>query len=263
MAVARRLRRRGWMNAAKRAAPPVQRRPVIDPGSLRTRPVMPVPRARAFIFDVEGTLVDSVLPTLHSWCDALADFGFSFHTADLHQYSGLSGKDLLEKLLPREQVKEQGEWILAKQELRFRTDLLPQIHAFTGVRDLFVALRAAGNKLALATTCHPEELAHYRKCMNIDDLVDVVVTGEEVKRGRPHPDLLLTALRRLGLTHAGDAVAVGDTPYDAEAAFRARMRSVGMLSGLFPRADLLSAGCTAIYLDPKSLFEALEQPVAA
>jgi HAD superfamily hydrolase (TIGR01509 family) len=257
MAVARRLRRRGWMNAAKRAAPPVQQRPVIDPASLRARPAMPVPRARAFIFDVEGTLVDSVLPTLHSWCDTLAEFGFPFHTADLHQYSGLSGEDLLLHLLPREQVREMKDWILSKQEHRFRTELLPQIHAFTGVRDLFQALRAGGNKLALATTCHPEELVHYRKCMNVDDLVDVVVTGGEVKRGKPHPDLLLAALKRLGMTNAGEAVAVGDTPYDAEAAHGARMRSVGMLSGLFPRADLLGAGCTAIYLDPRSLLDAL------
>jgi HAD superfamily hydrolase (TIGR01509 family) len=140
---------------------------------------------------------------------------------------------------------------------------LPHIHAFTGVRSLFQALRAAGNTIALTTTCRPDELAHYRKCMNVDDLVDVVVTAEDVKRGKPHPDLLLAALKRLGLAHAGEAVTVGDTPYDAEAARSARMRSVGMLSGLFPRADLLGAGCTAVYLDPKSLCDALAQPVAA
>lgn len=251
------------MNAAKRTAPPAHRRPAIDPGSLRTRPSMPVPAARAYIFDVEGTLVDSVLPTLHSWCDTLAEFGFLFHTADLHRYSGLDGTEMLEHLLSREQLREQKDWILAKQDLKFRSDMLPQIHAFTGVRELFEALRASGNKIALATTCHPDEFAHYRRCMNVDDLVDAVVTGDDVKRHKPHPDLLVAAVKRLGLAHAAEAVAVGDTPYDAQAAHGARMRSVGMLSGLFPRADLVSAGCSAIYLDPKSMHDALHQPVAA
>ncbi len=263
MAVARRLRRRGWMNAARRSAPAVRRPTPAETGAVRARPETPVPPARGFIFDIEGTLVDSVLPTLHCWCETLADFGLMFHTADLLPYSGLDGGEMLDRLLRRDQARDLKEWILAKQDMRFRSEYLPQVRAFPGVRELFLGLRAAVDKLALASNCNPDELAHYRKCMNIDDLVDAVVAGDEVKRGKPHPDVLLLALKRLGLAHPVDVVVVGDTPYDAEAAHQARMRAVGMLSGLFPRADLLAAGCTAIYLDPKSMRMALEQAAAA
>jgi HAD superfamily hydrolase (TIGR01509 family) len=258
------MRRRGWMNAAKRSAPVAERRPpVVHVMSLRTRPHYAVGKARAFIFDVEGTLVDSVLPTLHCWCETLAEFGFVFRTADLHQHSGMDGADMLSRLLPREAFKELKDWILSKQDTRYRADYLPQIRAFPGTRGLLETIRAGGAKIALATTCNAEDLTQYRKCMNVDDLVDAVVCGDDVKRGKPHPDLLLLALKRLGVTHPGEAVAVGDTPYDAEAARHARMPSIGMLSGLFPRADLLAAGHSAIFLDPISLYQAIAEPAAA
>lgn len=231
--------------------------------NLRSRPAYPIGKTGAFIFDVEGTLVDSILPTLHCWCETLAEFGFVFRTGDLHQYSGMDGKDMLAQLLPRERFKEFKDWILSKQDTRFRTEYLPQIRAFPGTRGLVETIRGGGNKIALAASCTGEELAHYRKCMNIDDLVDVIVCGDDVKRGKPHPDLVLLALKRLGVAHPSDAVMVGDSPYDAEAARQARVRSIGMLSGLFPRADLLAAGFSAIFLDPTGLYQAIAEPAAA
>lgn len=257
MAVARRMRRRGWMNAARKSAQPETRPPVVRHLASRSS-VAPVESARAYIFDVEGTLVDTVLPSLNCWCQTLVEFGFTFRTADLHRYSGMDGKEVLARLLP--QSAELKDFILSKYNWRFRTEVLPTVRAVPGARDLLATLKRRGAKIALASNCHPDELVQYRACLGVDEFVDVYVSGDDVRRGKPHPDVITTALKRLGGTQPSDAVFVGDTPYDAEAARQARVRSFGVLSGHFPRADLVSAGCSAIFLDPKSMNQALTAP---
>jgi HAD superfamily hydrolase (TIGR01509 family) len=259
MAAARRIRRRGWMDAARKRS---QRevRPTIAKPVTSTRSGAPVPDARAYIFDVEGTLVDTVLPSLNCWCQTLAEFGFSFRTADLHCYSGMDGREMLAQLLP--QNRELHDFILSKYNWRFRTEVLPTVRAVPGARELLATLKRRGAKIALATNCHADELAHYRTRLGIDGSVDTAVSDDDVQRGKPLPDAIVAALKRLG-AEPSDAVFVGDTPYDAEAARQARVRSFGVLTGHFPRADLLGAGCSAIFLDPKSLSQALAEPEAA
>jgi HAD superfamily hydrolase (TIGR01509 family) len=249
------------MNAARKAAQPDTRQPVVRHLASRIPVIAPVASARAYIFDVEGTLIDTVLPSLNCWCQTLAEFGFSFRTADLHRYSGMDAKEVLARLLP--QSAELKDFILSKYNWRFRTEVLPTVRAIPGARELVATLKLRGAKIALATTCHPDELAHYRTCLGADEFVDVFVSGDDVRRGKPHPDVIMAALKRLGGVHPGDAVFIGDTPYDAEAARQARVRSFGVLSGHFPRADLLGAGCAAIFLDPKSMSQALAAPEAA
>lgn len=259
MPVARRMRRRGWMNAARKA-------PQKDSGSrvvrhLPTRSsAAPVTGASAYIFDVEGTLVDTVLPSLNCWCQTLSEFGFSFRTADLHRYSGMNEKDVLAQLLPEN--TEVREFILSKYTWRFRTEVLPTVRTVAGARDLIATLKLQGAKIALATNCDREDLDRYRACLGADEYIDAVVCGDDVRRGKPHPDVVIAALKRLGCA-PGEAVYVGDTPYDAEAARQAHVRSFGVLSGHFPRADLLAAGCSAIFLDPKSMSLAFTEPRAA
>jgi HAD superfamily hydrolase (TIGR01509 family) len=260
MAAARRMRRRGWMNAARKATQPEAPQPAVRHLASRPGVSAPAPDAQAYIFDVEGTLVDTVLPSLNCWCRTLAEFGFCFRTADLHRYSGMDGKEVLARLLP--EGAELREFILTKYNWHFRTEVLPTIRAVPGARDLIATLKSRGAKIALATTCGRDELAQYRACLGADDCIDAFVSGEDVRRGKPHPDVVMTALKRLDI-NPSEAVFIGDTPYDAEAARQARVRSFGMLSGHFPRADLLGAGCSAIFLDPKSMNQALSTPEAA
>ena len=259
MAVARRIRRRGWMNAARKATQSDTRPAVVRHFASRSS-VTPVQGASAYIFDVEGTLVDTVLPSLNCWCQTLAEFGFSFRTADIHRYSGMNEKEALGQLLP--ESAEIRDFILSKYTWRFRTEVLPTVRTVAGARDLIATLKLQGAKIALATSCQREELGRYRACLGADEYIDVVVSGDDVRRSKPHPDVITAALKRLGCT-PGEAVYVGDTPYDAEAARQARVRSFGVLSGHFPRADLHAAGCSAIFLDPKSMNLALTAPQAA
>src|SRR5271166_784373 len=210
MAVARRMRRRGWMNAARKATQPDTRLTVVRHLASRAA-VVPVAGASAYIFDVEGTLIDTVLPSLNSWCQTLAEFGFSFRTADIHRYSGMSEKETLAELLP--QSAEIRDFVLSKYIWRFRSEVLPTVRAVPGARDLIATLKLQGAKIALASTCHRDELDQYRACLGADEYIDAVVSGDDVRRGKPHPDVITAALKRLHCTPR-EAIYIGDTPYD-------------------------------------------------
>jgi HAD superfamily hydrolase (TIGR01509 family) len=169
---------------------------------------------------------------------------------------------MLARLLPGER-RAILEFILSKYHGRYRTEILPTIRALPGVRELVARLKQRGAKIAIAAPCRADELDHFRGLIKVDEFVDVVVSADDVRRGRPHSEVVSTALHRLGLSHPSDAIFIGDTPYDAEAAHLARARSIGVLTGHYPRADLLGAGCSMVFLDLKSLNEALSEPAAA
>ena len=224
----------------------------------RTRPADDLPFVpRAFVFDVEGTLVDSVLPTLHCWTETLAEIGVIASVADLHPYSGMDGKRMLRHVLKKHDPKLLDH-IAQLQAERYRIHYLPHIRAFSGLRQLFSAIKSAEAKIALATTCDKADLAHYRALMDVDDLIDVACCGDDVKREKPAPDIVALAAKRLRVPPAQIAM-VGDTPYDAEAARPAGLTPIGLQSGHFSRFDLQDAGCAAIFFDLLVLARKLEE----
>ena len=132
------------------------------------------------------------------------------------------------------------------------------------MRALFERIRRDGTRIVLASSAKSDELDTYVRVADIADLVDARTTSEDAERSKPHPDIFQAALRALPGLQAADALVVGDTPYDAEAATRAGLRTVGMLCGGFPEAGLREAGCIAIYADPAQLLAGYEgSPLAA
>ena len=191
---------------------------------------------RVLIFDVEGTLVDCVAQTLESWRETLADFGLSFSTGQLHVYSGMDGGEMLDLLLRGSKAHTLKDEILKEQGVRYREKFLPTVAPLPGIRPLFANARELGWRIGLATTCQPDELERYGTLVEAFDLVEGIACGQDVKRGKPHPDLYLLALQRLGVD-ARQAFAVGDTPYDAIAAAHAGLvGSIGVLTGGIPAA---------------------------
>jgi HAD superfamily hydrolase (TIGR01509 family) len=223
-----------------------------------TRPADDLPlRPRAFVFDVEGTLIDSVLPTLHCWTETLAEIGVTVSVADLHPYSGMDGKRMLRQVLKKHDPKLLDH-IAELQAERYRIHHLPHVRAFPGLRRLFTTIKSLDAKIALATTCDKDNLARYRALMDVDDLIDVACCGEDVKREKPAPDIVALVAKKLRLPPAQIAM-VGDTPYDAEAARAAGLTSIGLQSGHFSRFDLQDAGCAAIFFDLQALALKLEE----
>jgi phosphoglycolate phosphatase-like HAD superfamily hydrolase len=226
------------------------------------RPADALPFApRAYVFDVEGTLVDTALATLQCWSETLAEIGFRAGVADLHPYSGMDGKRMLRRLLNRHDPKLLDHLVQLQGE-RYRLRYLAHTRPFAGLRRLFTLIKEADAKIALATSCGKDELAHYRSIMNVDDLIDVACCGEDARREKPNPDVVSLAARRLRVPPA-QSVMVGDTPHDAEAARAAGLTPIGVQSGHFSRADLVDARCVAVFFDLQSLACKLEEPAPA
>lgn len=216
--------------------------------------------AEVFMFDVEGTLVDAMMPTLRCWRETLEAFGHDAGLAEIHRYAGMDADAMLARLLPGTTKNEHKE-IIQRQGARFREEYLPHVPPLPGVQPLFEGLKRRGCKIALATDCAKDELRHYLQVAKVADLVDAVACGDDIRRGKPAPGVLEIALRRVRAARKLP-VFVGDTPFDAGAARKIGVIAVGVLTGHFSERELLDAGCRAVFRDLIA-FRAAIEPVAA
>jgi phosphoglycolate phosphatase-like HAD superfamily hydrolase len=216
--------------------------------------------AEVFIFDVEGTLVDAMMPTLRCWRQTLEAFGHDVSLAEIHRYAGMDADDMLAKLLPGTTKNERHE-IIESEGARFREDYLAHIPPLPGGRALLQDLKRSGRRIALATDCAKDQCRHYLEVADIEDLVDTIACGDDIRRGKPAPGVVDIALRRVKAGRK-PSVLVGDTPFDALAARKAGIIAVGVLTGHFAERELCDAGCAAVFRDLTALRAAIMQPVA-
>jgi HAD superfamily hydrolase (TIGR01509 family) len=214
--------------------------------------------AEAVIFDVDGTLVDSVALHAQAWVDAFRDFGHAVTFEEARRQIGKGGDQLLPVFLDRAEIEARGEALEKHRGEILKSRYLPRIEPFPGVRALFERLIADGRRVALASSAKEDELAHYKRIAGIDDLVQVETSSDDAERSKPYPDIFQAALARLGKIDPATAVVVGDTPYDAEAAAKAGLATVGLTCGGWSEAELRQAGCVAVYRDPADLLARYE-----
>ena len=248
----------GWRTAPGMPAdwphlPPEQFGATRVPAGQRRRAMV-----KAVIFDVDGTLVDSVDQHAQAWQDAFQDFGHAISFERIRAQIGKGGDQLLPVFLDEAEVAAKGKALEAHRGDILKSRYLPNILPFPEVRSLFERLRAAGVRIVLASSAKQEELAVYKKIAGIEDLLDAETSSDDAEKSKPHPDIFEAAKERLGGVAAREIVVIGDTPYDAEAAGKAGLRTVGVLCGGFAEADLLNAGCVAIYRDPADLLAQLD-----
>ena len=212
----------------------------------------------AYIFDVEGTLIDCAPQTLRCWHETLAGFGLPAPMVSLQRLSGMDGNEMLATLV---HSLDEGarKKILAAEGERYRAVYLPQVRAFPGVRAVFTAIKSLGARIALATDCQSDELKRYRSLMNVDDMIDAVACGDEVPKGKPDRALIELALGHLDGISAASATMIGDTPFDAQAARRAGATAWGTLTGGHPRSSLIDAGCSLVVLSVADLQRYIER----
>lgn len=213
---------------------------------------------RFVIFDVDGTLVDSVDLHAQAWSDAFHHFGYDVSAAQARTQIGKGGDQLMPVFLPKADLERVGKDVDKWRGEHYREHYLPRVRALPGVRPLFDALLARGIRIGLGTSSKPEELKRLKAIAGIADLDVAVATSGDAERSKPHPDIFQATLAKLGAA-PGDTVAVGDSPYDAEAAGKAGVTAVGVLCGGFPEADLKRAGCVALYRDPADLLARLDE----
>ncbi len=213
----------------------------------------------AVIFDVDGTLVDSVDLYARAWREALAHFGVEVPYDLVRSQIGKGGDQLIPALVPADRLEEVQGPLEAFRGRLFRDAYLRQVVAFPCVRRLLARLRDDGKRIALASSAQEDELGHYARAAAIEGLFDAATSADDADRTKPHPDVLDAALRKLGGPAPERCRVVGDTPYDAIAAVRAGIVPVGVLCGGFPARALRRAGCAILHRDPAELLAAYER----
>jgi HAD superfamily hydrolase (TIGR01509 family) len=212
----------------------------------------------AVIFDIDGTLVDSVDAHARAWQEAFRDFGHDLPFKEIRGQIGKGGDQLMPVFLTPAELAAKGKALEEHRSKIFKDRHLPKIEAFPGVRRLFERVREDGTRIALASSAKQDELLVYKRIAGIDDLVDVETSSDDAEKSKPHADIFEATLARLDGIDPADVIVVGDTPYDAEAASKAGLRTVGVLCGGFPESLLLQAGCIAIFRDPADLLASFD-----
>jgi phosphoglycolate phosphatase-like HAD superfamily hydrolase len=212
----------------------------------------------AVIFDIDGTLVDSVDLHAQAWQETLAHFRHPVDFATVRSQIGKGGDQLLPVFLSQEEINACGKQIEAYRGELFKEKYLPHVRGFPAVRQLFERIRVNGQRIALASSAKADELLAYEEIACIEDLVDEETSADDAEKSKPHPHIFEAALSRLGIA-ASEAIVVGDSPYDAEAAGKIGLRTIGVLCGGFPEGDLRKAGCIAIYRDPADFLIRFDQ----
>ena len=212
----------------------------------------------AVLCDIDGTLVESNWLHAAAWKDAFAIVDIPLELDAVRRQIGKGGDELIPVFVPwwkrpmiEEPLKEYRKFI-------FRQDYLPKVQPFPKVRELFLRMKESEIRVGLASSANQDDLDAYKKIANISDLVDESTSADDADRSKPHPDIFESALRKLG-TKPANVLALGDTPYDAEAAGKAGVRTIGVTTGGWSRSDLLDAGCIEVYKDVAELLDRFDQ----
>jgi HAD superfamily hydrolase (TIGR01509 family) len=215
-------------------------------------------RAPALLFDLDGTLVDSVYQHVLAWHEVLGEAGMELSVWRIHRRIGMSGGLFVNALL-----RETGKQLSADEASGLRARhteafvrRLPEVRPLPGARDLLSRLSRQNVPWAIATSGNPRTAGPSIDLLGVKPRV--VITREDVVHAKPDPDLFLAAADRLGVDIL-DSIVVGDSVWDLLAAQRARSLGVGLLSGGYGREELEQAGAYRVYEDPLDLLEHLDE----
>ncbi|MCU0681805.1 MAG: HAD family hydrolase [Polyangiaceae bacterium] len=202
------------------------------------------------LLDIDGTLLDSNDAHALAWVDALAEFGHETGFERVRELIGKGGDKLLPEVTGLAKESPEGEAISKRRTAIFKAKYLPELRPFPGARALLEALRSRGLALVVATSAGADQVDGLLRAAGVRDLVDDETTSDDAARSKPDPDVVRAALAKSGRRPA-EAVMIGDTPYDVEAATRAGVRSVALRCGGWD--DEALRGAAAVYDDPRDL----------
>ena len=210
---------------------------------------------KAIIFDLDGTLVDSVEYHAEAWVKAFKEYGYDFSHETLSQQIGKGSEFIVGELLSSDEAEKLHSDIAQYRKQYYQENLLEKVQPFPKVKELFQTIKADGIKIVLASSARQETIEHYKQLLEIEDLIEGATSTDEVKKSKPEPDIFRTALDKLEGVSADEAIVVGDSPYDAIAAKKIDITTIGLLGGGFSEDTLKEAGCVAIYKDPADLLD--------
>ncbi len=199
--------------------------------------------AAVAILDVDGTLVDTNYHHTLAWARAFATVDLDLPLWQIHRHMGMGGDKLVAALVGDEGEARIGEAVRdAEKDLYL--ELIGEVRPFEGAHELLVSLRDRGHPVVLASSAKQHEVDHYLDLLDAREFVSGWTTSADVEATKPEPDLVLAAREKAG---AGHSVLVGDSTWDCEAAARAGIACVAVLTGGFAREELRDAGASGVF----------------
>ena len=199
--------------------------------------------ATVAILDVDGTLVDTNYQHALAWYRAFRQHEVPVPIWRVHRHIGMGGDQLVSSLAGEQVEREQGEDIRTAEAALYM-EMIHEVQAMPGARELVRSLETDGWRVVLASSAKPREIDHYLALLGVDDLITGSTSAADVQSTKPAPDLIETAMDKAG---DRDAVMVGDSTWDCEAARRAQIPSVAVLTGGFCESELREAGAAAVF----------------
>jgi HAD superfamily hydrolase (TIGR01509 family) len=214
----------------------------------------------AAILDVDGTLVDTNYHHAIAWYRAFRQNGVLLPIWRIHRHIGMGGDQLVKALGGEQLENEKGHDIRAAESVLYG-ELISEVEPLEGARELIEDLKESGHAVVLASSAKKHEVEHYLDLLDARELADDWTTSDDVEATKPEPDLVVAAVEKAG---GGEAVMVGDSTWDCEAAKRAGVDTIAVLTGGFSESELRDAGALVVYSSIKDLRESLDEtPLAA
>jgi HAD superfamily hydrolase (TIGR01509 family) len=209
----------------------------------------------AALLDVDGTLIDSNYQHTLAWYRAFRQHGFVLPVWRIHRAIGMGGDQLVPALVGEEKDREHGDEIRETRDSLYE-DLIDEVEPLEGAHDLITELKERALKVVLASSSPQDELDRYLELLAARDLADAWTTKDDVEATKPAPDLVRAALDKAGTE---SAVMIGDTRWDIEAAAKAGVETICLMTGGWSRQELLDAGAVAVFESVEELRERLAQ----
>jgi HAD superfamily hydrolase (TIGR01509 family) len=209
----------------------------------------------AAILDIDGTLVDTNYQHAIAWYRAFRQHGELLPIWRIHRHIGMGGDHLVKALSGEEVEEEKGDDIRSAEKALYMS-LIEEVEPLEGARKLIEELKERGHDVVLASSAKPDEVEHYLDLLEARELADGWTTSQDVEATKPEPDLVSAAVEKSG---AEDAVMVGDSTWDCEAAGRAGISTVSVLTGGFSDAELRDAGAVAVYHSIVELTDSMDE----
>ncbi|MCL6471985.1 MAG: HAD family phosphatase [Firmicutes bacterium] len=206
---------------------------------------------KAFIFDIDGTLIDTNQLHIDSWIKAFKEFGVTVARSDIQLQLGRRATEIAKTLLPREK-EGYVDSIVDRKRIIFR-EHFSEIKVFPMVKELFGFLSSKAIKIALATSTTRHDAEFYVGLMSVESFVDGLIAAEDILHSKPDPEIFMKCAELLGVK-PHESVAIGDSTHDILASVRAGMIPVGVLTGGYSREELLKTGADKVYRDIADLY---------
>jgi HAD superfamily hydrolase (TIGR01509 family) len=203
------------------------------------------------ILDVDGTLVDTNYHHAIAWFRAFRRHDVTVPVWRIHRHIGMGGDQLIAALAGDEVEERVGDDV-REAESELYKELIGEVQTMEGARELIEDLRAAGDRVVLASSAKDWEVEHYIDLLDAAEIVDDWTTSADVERTKPKPDLVRAALDKVG-GEAGKAILIGDTVWDVEAAKRAGVETLAVLTGGFSEDELTQAGAKKVFISVEEL----------